>query len=125
MTCGVTIIICRVGGLEMFLEPFFKVLGGSPLHSTLQSSLPHLTCKSPTSFDDVIFVLGSHQGVFDGLFSFEVYLNPMFPWAFLKLSIKLCIFWTTMCVFFFLKPDVMLFCWLPMLLLSLFQRIGR
>ena len=46
------------------------------------------TCISPHFFGDGIFVLGSHQEVFDDLSSSKVYLNSMFTTDILKLSLR-------------------------------------
>ena len=79
MTRDVDMIMYGGRGLEMFLEPVFKISGWfSYIFMITVIPATFESVYDPTSFKDWVFILRGHQEVFDGMTSFQMHLNAIF-----------------------------------------------
>ena len=112
----------RSSRCSLSLSP--NALEHSPIYSSLQSTLTHLSLYITPPF----LVMWS--------LSLGALRRPLIIWpplkytwplcflAFLKLSVSLWVFGTSMWIFSLLQQDVVCFCWLSLLLLLLFPGLG-
>ena len=65
------------GALRCSFNLSSKFLADSPIYSSSQSTLSHLNLYMTHFFADWVFVLWGHEVVFDGMTTFQVYINPI------------------------------------------------